>query len=66
MAGSRIHRVIMHINSGEEKVQKGTLNNIKNLFEAMGAEPVNVALVAHGASLSLFIKQETKLMGEAI
>ena len=36
VAGSKIHRVVMHLNSGEEKVQKGTLNNIKNLYEAMG------------------------------
>ena len=38
MAGSRIHRVVMHLNSGEEQVQKARLNNIKNLYEAMGAE----------------------------
>ncbi len=48
----------------EEKVQKGTLNNIKNLYEAMGAERVNVELVAHGAGLSLFTKQDTKLAAE--
>jgi intracellular sulfur oxidation DsrE/DsrF family protein len=61
---SKIHRVVMHLNSGEEKVQKGTLNNIKNLYEAMGAERVNVELVAHGAGLSLFTKQDTKLAAE--
>jgi intracellular sulfur oxidation DsrE/DsrF family protein len=61
---SKIHRVVMHLNSGEEKVQKGTLNNIKNLYEAMGAERVNVELVAHGAGLSLFTKQDTKLAPE--
>ena len=64
VAGSKIHRVVMHLNSGEEKVQKGTLNNIKNLYEAMGAERLNVELVAHGAGLSLFIKQDTKLAAE--
>jgi hypothetical protein len=63
-AGSKIHRVVMHLNSGEEKVQKGTLNNIKNLYEAMGAEGVQVELVAHGAGLSLFTKQDTKLAEE--
>jgi len=63
-AGTKIHRVVMHLNSGEEKVQKGTLNNIKNLYEAMGAERLNVELVAHGAGLSLFIKQDTKLAAE--
>jgi intracellular sulfur oxidation DsrE/DsrF family protein len=54
----------MHLNSGEEKVQKGTLNNIRNLYEAMGAERLNVELVAHGAGLSLFTKRDTKLAEE--
>ena len=45
----------MHLSSGEEKVQSGTLNNIKNLYEAMGAERVNVELIAHGAGLSPFL-----------
>ena len=64
VAGSKIHRVVMHLNSGEEKVQQGALNNIKNLYEAMGAERVNVELVAHGAGLSLFTKQDSKLAEE--
>ncbi|MDP1768941.1 MAG: DsrE family protein [Nitrospirota bacterium] len=63
-AGSKIHRVVMHLNSGEAKVQKGTLNNIKNLYEALGAERVMVELVAHGAGLSLLTKQDTKLVDE--
>jgi uncharacterized protein len=63
-SGSKTHRVVMHLNSGEEKVQKGTLNNIKNLYEALGAERVMVELVAHGAGLSLFTKQDTKLAEE--
>lgn len=62
--GSKIHRVVVHLNSGEEKVQKGALNNIKNLYDAMGAERVKVELVAHGAGLSLFTKQDTKLAEE--
>lgn len=63
-AGSKIHRVVMHLNSGEEKLQKGALNNIRNLYEAMGAEGVMVELVAHGAGLSLFTKQDTRLTEE--
>ena len=62
--GSKTHRVVMHLNSGEEKAQKGTLNNIKNLYEAMGAERLNVELVAHGAGLLLFIKKNTTLAEE--
>lgn len=64
VAGSKIHRVVMHLNSGEEKVQKGAITNIKNLYEAIGTERVNVELVAHGAGLSLFTKQDTKLAEE--
>lgn len=60
VAESKLHRVVMHLNSGEEKVQKATLNNIKNLYEAIGAERLNVELVAHGAGLLLFIKRDTK------
>ena len=64
VAGSKTHRVVMHLNSGDEKVQKGALNNIKHLYEALGAERLNVELVAHGAGLSLFTKQDTKLAEE--
>ena len=64
VAGSKIHRVVMHLNSGDEKVQKGTLNNIKNLYDAVGAERLNVELVAHGAGLSLFTIHDTKLAEE--
>lgn len=64
VAGSKIHRVVMHLNSGDEKVQKGTLNNIKNLYDAVGAERLNVELVAHGAGLLLFTIHDTKLAEE--
>jgi intracellular sulfur oxidation DsrE/DsrF family protein len=62
--GGKAHRVVMHLNSGEEKVQKGMLNNIRNLYDAVGAERLDVELVAHGAGLSLFIKQDAKLIEE--
>jgi intracellular sulfur oxidation DsrE/DsrF family protein len=60
----KAHRVVMHLNFGEEKLQKGMLNNIRNLYDAMGAERLDVELVAHGAGLSLFIKQDAKLVEE--
>ena len=43
------HRVVMHLNSGEEKVQRGALNNIRNLYQEVGREHVLVELV-HGRS----------------
>ncbi len=62
--GGKAHRVVMHLNSGEEKVQKGMLNNVRNLYDAIGVERLDVELVAHGAGLSLFITRDSKLVEE--
>lgn len=32
------HRVVFHLNSAEEQIQKGLLNNITNLYEALGPD----------------------------
>lgn len=53
------HRVVMHMNSGDEKVQRGTLNNIRHLYQEVGPERLQVELVAHGAGLSVFMKSAT-------
>lgn len=55
------HRVVMHLNSGEEKVQRGVLNNIKHLYQELGSERLQVELVVHGAGLTLFTKKDTRL-----
>lgn len=55
------HRVVMHLNSGEEKVQRGALNNIRHLYQEVGRERLQLELVAHGAGLSLFTKTATTL-----
>lgn len=34
--GDEPHRILMHLNSGDEKVQRGALNNIKNLYQDLG------------------------------
>lgn len=56
----RPHRVVMHLNSGDEKVQKGALNNIKHLYQELGGDRVAVELVVHGAGLELLTKKGTK------
>jgi uncharacterized protein len=54
------HRVVMHLNSGDETVQKGALSNIKHLYQELGGEHVTVELVVHGAGLELLTKKGTK------
>ncbi|MEQ1793438.1 MAG: DsrE family protein [Nitrospira sp.] len=58
------HRVVMHLNSGEEKVQRGVLNNIRHLFQELGRERLHLELVVHGAGLGLLIKSTTTLGAE--
>ena len=58
------HRVVMHLNSGDEKVQRGVLNNIRNLYQGVGREHVLVELVVHGAGLMLLTKKDSTLAPE--
>jgi intracellular sulfur oxidation DsrE/DsrF family protein len=58
------HRVVMHLNSGDEKVQRGALNNIRNLYQEVGRERLRVELVAHGAGLALLVKKNSTLATE--
>jgi len=58
------HRVVMHLNSGDEKVQRGALNNIRNLYQEVGREHLRVELVVHGAGLTLLTKKGSMLATE--
>lgn len=58
------HRVVLHLNSGDEKVQRGALNNIKNLYQEFSLQNLAVELVVHGAGLPLFIKKSTSFAAE--
>lgn len=58
------HRVVMHLNAGEEHVQKGALNNIRNLYQELGGEQLKVELVVHGAGLGLLTKNGTRFAEE--
>ncbi len=58
------HRVVLHLNSGDEKVQRGALNNVKNLYQEFSPETLRVELVVHGAGLPLLIKQGTLFAAE--
>lgn len=55
------HRVVIHVNSADEKVQRGVLNNIRHLYQELGREQVTVELVVHGAGLNLLTKATTTL-----
>ena len=54
----------MHLNSGDEKVQRGVLNNIRNLYQEVGREHVRAELVVHGAGLALLTKKSSLLTTE--
>jgi len=58
------HRVVMHLNSGDENVQRGVLNNIRHLYQEVGRERLRVELVAHGAGLTLLTKKGSTLATE--
>lgn len=58
------HRVVMHLNSGDEKVQRGALNNIRHLYQALGRDRLQLELVVHGAGLGLLTKKTTTLGAE--
>lgn len=60
------HRVVMHLNSGDEKVQRGALNNIRHLYQAVGRERLQLELVVHGAGLGLLIKKTATLGAELV
>jgi uncharacterized protein len=62
--GNQSHRIVMHLNSGDEKVQRGALNNIKNLYQEFSPQSLTVELVVHGAGLPLLIKKNTSFAAE--
>ncbi len=53
------HRVVMHLNSGDEKIQRGALSNIRHLYQEVGRERLQLELVVHGPGLTLFTKSAT-------
>ena len=56
----RVHRVVMHLNSGDENVQRGALNNIRHLYQEIGRARLQLELVVHGPALGLLTKKTTK------
>ncbi|MBI5672900.1 MAG: DsrE family protein [Nitrospirae bacterium] len=61
---NRPHRVVMHLNSGDEKVQRGILNNITHLYQELGPQNLTVELVVHGAGLPFLTKKGTASAAE--
>jgi intracellular sulfur oxidation DsrE/DsrF family protein len=58
------HRIVMHLNASDENVQRGTLNNIKHLYQELGPQNLTVELVVHGAGLPLLTKKGTAFAAE--
>ena len=59
--GDRRHRVVMHLNSGDEKVQRGAVNNIRHLYQELGRDRLKLELGVHGAGLALLTRKTTAL-----
>ena len=45
----------MHLNSVDEEVQLGALNNVKYLYQELGGDRIAAELVVHGAGLKLLM-----------
>lgn len=60
----RPHRVVMHVNSGDEHIQRAALNNIRHLYQEVGRERLQLELVVHGGALSLLTRTATTLGSE--
>jgi len=60
----RPHRVVMHMNSGDERMQRAALNNIRHLYQEVGRERLQLELVVHGAALPLLTRTATTLESE--
>jgi uncharacterized protein len=58
----RQHRVVMHLNSGDETFQRGVLNNIRHLYQALGRDQLTLELVVHGAGLKVLTKKTSPLL----
>lgn len=61
---NRAHRVVMHMNSSDERIQHKALNNIRNLYQEVGRERLQVELVAHGDGIGLLTKSTTDFREE--
>ncbi len=51
-------KVVYHVNYDDAKKQSGTLRNIQNHINAVGADNLDVRVVMHGNGLSLILKPE--------
>lgn len=63
---NRSHRVVMHMNSSDERIQHKALNNIRNLYQEVGRERLQVELVAHGDGIALLTKASTAYREELV
>ncbi len=52
-AGYASQKVVYHVNSGDPKLLKGVLGNIRNHINAVGQGRIEIIVVMHGDGLSL-------------
>lgn len=52
-------KVVYHINYDDPKKQAGTLRNIQNHINAVGAENMDVKVIIHGHGLSLLLEPDS-------
>ena len=58
------HHVVFYLNSGDETIQKGALNNVKHLYQERGGDRIKVELAVHGAGLEMLTKRNTQFAEE--
>jgi intracellular sulfur oxidation DsrE/DsrF family protein len=51
-------KVVYHVNYDDVKKQSGTLRNIQNHINAVGAEYLDIRVVMHGNGLSMILKPD--------
>ena len=53
LAADKQHKVVYHVNGGDEKQHMATLRNIDNHINAVGKENLDLRVVMHGNGLDL-------------
>jgi intracellular sulfur oxidation DsrE/DsrF family protein len=57
-SGSRVHKVVIQLTSGDTLAWKGVLKNISHLYDTWG-DKVQIELVAHGHGVEFLVNGKT-------
>ena len=58
---AKAHRIVIEVNVEGTEAWTGILNNVENLQKALGREPTQIEVVAHGKGLSLLLATNAPL-----